>query len=143
MAEETIDHARNIGQLPDKKSITKKVRVHGCTEIKSDRFQIYGTDAERIKEFITEDAGLDKIIVKGHPYVMAEVVWSVRNEMARTVEDVLARRLRLLFLDARAAKEAAPQVAECISKELGLTEERKNQQLNDFYKIADQYILKF
>jgi glycerol-3-phosphate dehydrogenase len=34
---------------------------------------------------------------------MAEVAWAIRYEMARTIDDVLARRVRLLFLDARAA----------------------------------------
>ena len=44
-------------------------------------------------------------------YTAAEVIWAVRHEMARTVEDVLARRLRALFLDARAAVDMAPKVA--------------------------------
>ena len=45
------------------------------------------------------------------PYTGAEVVWAARHEMARTIEDVLARRTRALFLNARAAEAMAPAVA--------------------------------
>ena len=56
------------------------------------------------------DAQLDAAL----PYVEAEVVWAVREEMARTVEDVLARRTRALLLDARASLRAAPGARERI-----------------------------
>ena len=53
------------------------------------------------------------------PYTGAEVVWAARHEMARTVEDVLARRTRALFLNARAAEAMAPEVARLMGGELG------------------------
>ena len=53
------------------------------------------------------------------PYAGAEVVWAAREEMARTVEDVLARHTRALFLNARAAVEMAPQVAALMAREPG------------------------
>jgi len=80
-------------------------------------------------------------LVNGYNYTHAEVVWSIRNEMARTVEDVLARRLRLLFLDAAAAIEAAPVVADIFGKESGWSSDRKKEQLDEFYKIAYHYKL--
>ena len=57
------------------------------------------------------------------------------------MEDVLARRVRLLFLDARAAKEAAPKVAEILAKELGRNKDWEKAQVEDFIKLADGYIL--
>jgi glycerol-3-phosphate dehydrogenase len=49
---------------------------------------------------------------------MAEVAWAIRYEMARTIDDVLARRVRLLFLDARAAIASCEKVARLLAKEL-------------------------
>ena len=62
--------------------------------------------------------------------------------MARTIEDVLARRVRVLFLDARAAIEIAPMVSEIIREELNETDDWRAQQISEFIKIADQYVLK-
>ena len=62
--------------------------------------------------------------------------------MARTAEDVLARRLRLLFLDAKAAAECAPRVATLMAEELHRDEEWKKKQVADFTALANQYLLK-
>jgi glycerol-3-phosphate dehydrogenase len=142
MAQETIDLALSVAGLTKVNSETKTIKLHGCTAPVGNRLSIYGTDREGIEGLISDDPSLGEILVKGHGYTKAEVVWSIRYEMVRTVEDVLARRLRLLFLDAEAAIEAAPQVAEIIAKEAGLPEEIKLQQLQEFYKIANQYKLK-
>jgi glycerol-3-phosphate dehydrogenase len=61
--------------------------------------------------------------------------------MARTVEDVLARRLRILFLDARAAISAAPRVAALMAVELGYDEAWQGEQVNEFTKLASKYLL--
>jgi glycerol-3-phosphate dehydrogenase len=102
---------------------------------------VYGSDEEKINALIKENPLLGQPLVNGHPYSEAEVVWAVRNEMARTVEDVLARRMRLLFLDARGAIAAAPRVAELMSKELGWNEETTSEQLSAFISLAGQYVL--
>ena len=80
-------------------------------------------------------------LVKGEPYTGAEVVWAVRNEMARTVEDVLARRMRLLFLDARAAMQAAPLVAQIMATEMHQTSEWVQKEIETFNGLAKQYLL--
>jgi glycerol-3-phosphate dehydrogenase len=67
--------------------------------------------------------------------------WFARHEMARTVEDVLARRTRLLFLDARAALTQAPQVARELARELGRDEVWQRSQLTSFRKTASHYLL--
>ena len=75
------------------------------------------------------------------PYTEAEVVWTVRHEMARTLEDVLARRLRALFLNARAAVAMAPRVAELMADELGRDTPWQQQQIEDFQQLAKSYIV--
>ena len=70
-----------------------------------------------------------------------EVVWAVREEMARTVEDVLARRTRALLLGARASIEAAPGVAELMARELGTDEAWKKKAVEDYEKVARGYVL--
>ncbi len=141
MAEETINEAARVGGLNMVKSNTATLAVHGASASISERLGIYGKDAEAIRELMKESSGSD-LIINGHPYTKAEVRWAVRNEMARTVEDVVARRLRLLFLDVEAAVEAAPVVAEIIAEELGYDEKRIKGQLHEFFKIASYYRLK-
>lgn len=102
---------------------------------------MYGTDRKIIKELIQEDP---KLVERLHPemdFTLAEVVLAVRNEMARTIEDVLARRVRLLFLDAAAAITCAPVVADILARELGKDEIWKNQEVERFRIFAEGYLL--
>jgi glycerol-3-phosphate dehydrogenase len=143
MAEETVNKSIEIGRLTKIACITKKLKIHGCTTNAIEgHLSVYGTDAEGIKELIKGNPSLDRKLVEHLPYTEAEVVWSVRYEMARNIEDVLGRRLRILFLDAAAAMEAAPRVAELIAGELEHNEEWKNAQLAEFNKLANQYLPK-
>jgi glycerol-3-phosphate dehydrogenase len=71
----------------------------------------------------------------------ADVLGAVRKEMARTVEDVLARRTRTLFLDARASLEAAPQVATIMAGELGRDEQWEADQVRRFRELASGYLV--
>lgn len=71
----------------------------------------------------------------------AEVVWAVREEMAMTVEDVLARRLRAIFLDARSAIEVAPVVASIMAREMGKDKAWEEAQVNNFITLANGYLL--
>jgi glycerol-3-phosphate dehydrogenase len=68
------------------------------------------------------------------------VIWAVRHEYARTVEDVLARRTRALFLDATASMELAPRVASLMSAELGCDAGWQQQQVSDFLQLASGYL---
>ena len=102
---------------------------------------IYGTDYQEIKKLIEEDQELGEKLHPKLDYLKAEVVWAVRNEMARTIEDVLARRVRVLFLDARAAVEMAPVVADILAKELDKTIEWKTSQISAFKSLAKNYII--
>jgi glycerol-3-phosphate dehydrogenase len=75
------------------------------------------------------------------PYRRADVVWSVREGMALTVEDVLARRTRALFLDARASIEAAEEVASLMAPELGWTPEQTKARASEYRDFAGGYLL--
>jgi glycerol-3-phosphate dehydrogenase len=75
------------------------------------------------------------------PYRTGEVVWAARHEAARSVEDVLARRTRALFLDARASIEAAPQVAALLATELQRDRAWPERQVSQFRELAEGYLL--
>lgn len=140
MAEETVDKLISVGRLTFKPCRTADIRLHGYRKDDNNQLNLYGSDTEGVEKLIAENPGLNKFIANGHPYTYAQVIWAVRHEMARTVEDVLARRLRLLFVDARAALDAAPAVAQIISDELGWDNEKIDKQLAEFSEIAIHYL---
>ena len=72
---------------------------------------------------------------------VVDVIVAARCNYVRTVEDFLARRNRLLFLDARAAIQLAPAVADILQKELNWTNEQRDTQLKAFIQLANQYII--
>ena len=75
------------------------------------------------------------------PYRAGEVVWAARHEAARSVEDVLARRTRALFLDARASIEAAPSVAAILAAELARDQAWQDRQVAQFRELAAGYLV--
>jgi glycerol-3-phosphate dehydrogenase len=143
MAEDCVDQAATMAELPEKPCITHHLRIHGFPVSAKEvpPLAVYGEDALEIRELIRQNPALDEPLHSRLPYLKAEVVWSVRHEMARTVEDVLARRTRALFLNARAALEMAPTVADLMASELGWNELAKQRQLADFRSIAANYML--
>ena len=143
MAEDAVNQALNIADLPEKKSITKNLKIHGfCQD--AERFgnlSIYGADAENIRKLIEENHNLAEKLHENLPYCVAEIVWAVRFEMAQTIEDVLARRMRVLFLDAKAAVEVAPRAAEVMAREMGKDEIWIAGQIADFNETANKYFV--
>lgn len=150
MAEQTVDLAIKQAKFEKVEARTKKISIQGSLvrirkpypqaiqDLKHLNF--YGSDGELIKEMLAADDKLARVIVEGHPYTYAEVLWAVRHEMAQTIEDVLSRRMRLLILDARAAVSAAPVVVDILAKELRKSEDWKRSQLEEFAKLADSYL---
>jgi glycerol-3-phosphate dehydrogenase len=140
MAEDCVDHAITLGRLKDVECRTKNLRVHGYVEGSDSlgSLEVYGADAEAIRELARDK----KLAVQLHPelpYIAAEVVWAARAEMARTVEDVLARHTRALFLNASAAKAMAEPVARLLAAELGRDEAWVGAQVREFSALAEQY----
>jgi glycerol-3-phosphate dehydrogenase len=141
MAEEVVDTVIEVGGIQPVACATKELRIHGCCSSTGEGpLAVYGTDEKAIRELSIADPTLAKRLIDWLPYTEAEVVWAVRREMARTVDDVLARRLRILFLDAQAALLAAPRVAELIARELGKDDHWKKEQLIHFNKLAYGYL---
>src|SRR5579885_2669717 len=120
MAEDCVDQAATLGQLPDFPCITQNLRIHGFHENASQfgELAVYGSDAEKLRGLVRKNPALGARLHPMLPYVKAEVIWAVREEMARAIEEVLARRTRALFLNARAALEMAPAVADLMADEL-------------------------
>ncbi len=143
MAEDCVDQAATLGQLAESPCVTHHLKVHGWvvdTKVLG-HLAVYGTDASEIRKLIQADARLRRRLHPALPYVQAEVIWAVRHEMARTVEDVLARRMRALFLNAKAAVEMAPTVAELMAQELGWNAEFGERELEAFRETAKNYVL--
>jgi glycerol-3-phosphate dehydrogenase len=141
MAEEVVDTGIGVGGLAPVPCGTKELRIHGCCAIEpEEHLSVYGTDGKAIRALMEAEPALAARLVDWLPYTEAEVVWAVRHEMARTVEDVLARRLRILFLDAQAAVQAAPRVAALMAVELRQDEEWKKEQLIHFNRLAQGYL---
>ncbi|MFR3853857.1 MAG: glycerol-3-phosphate dehydrogenase C-terminal domain-containing protein, partial [Odoribacter splanchnicus] len=102
---------------------------------------IYGSDIPALKALMASDPAMAEKLHPKYNYTVAEVVWAIREEMALTVEDILARRVRLLFLDARVAVEIAPEVARIIAQELGYNQAWIEEQVREFTALSKHYIL--
>ncbi len=143
MAEDTVDHAIELARLDERPSVTAGLPVHGFHP-RAESFgalRMYGTDAPAIMEIAGADPALAEPLDPSMPYIGAEVVWAVRMEMARTVEDVLARRCRALFLNAAVATTMAPAVAALMARELGRGADWQRQQVAAFHSVARGYRL--
>jgi glycerol-3-phosphate dehydrogenase len=143
MAQDTVNKAIAIGKLPNVACKTKNIRIHGVMESlnTTSHLYIYGSDQFAIQQLIKELPELGEKLHQRLEYTKAEIIWAIRYEMARTVEDILARRVRALFLDARVAIEIAPKVAEILAKELTKGKLWQEQQIKEFTSIANQYVL--
>ncbi len=158
MAEDCVDQAATLAQLPEKPCVTHQLRIHGSPDASKEdasredsakedaakefpSLSVYGSDAYQIRKLIETDPRLGEPLHTALPYLRAEVVWAARHEMARTVEDTLARRTRALFLNARAALAMAPAVADLMASELGWDEPTKAKQLAAFREVASNFAL--
>ena len=143
MGKSAVDNAVFVAKLPKKPGVTESLAIHGHTNnIDADEYlSVYGTDAIAIRQLMNNEPGLSEKIHPALPYTKACIVWAVKHEMAMTIEDVLARRTRALFLDAKAAVESAPVVASVMAKELNESMEWQEQQLINFTDIAKQYLI--
>jgi glycerol-3-phosphate dehydrogenase len=111
MAEDCVDQAATLGRLPERPCITATLPIHRATTVE-------------------DGPPLDPAL----PYTAGHVLRAAREEMARTVEDVLARRTRALFLNAEAAREMAPQVAALLERETG-----RDPGVAEFLAISERY----
>lgn len=137
MAEHCVNEAATLGGLTAAACGTKDLPIHGADPdaARFGRLDVYGSDAP-----LVEASGPSAAIHPALPYSDAEIVWAARNEMARTVEDVLARRTRALFLNARAAIAMAPRAAALLAAELGRSPEWEADEVRSFTEVARNYL---
>ena len=141
MGEDTINFAIKHGFLSNAKSITKSLKLFGHTDEKlTYPLIVYGSDHKIISD-IQAELGNDARLHPRLPYYVAEVIYQVRYEQAKTLEDILARRTRALFLDAKAAIDSAPKVAEIMAKELGMDQKWIDMQLDEFALAANNFLV--
>lgn len=146
MGEDAINIAAKTANLPHRPSATQELRLYGWSEEAAANsyadhdFSVYGSEQSSIDGLAATSPALAGLLHPRLPYRLAEVAWAIRHEMARCVEDVLSRRTRALFLDARASIEAAPAVAACLATELGRDEAWQQKQVESFCKTAAGYV---
>ncbi len=143
MGDDTVTAAAQVAGLVDRPSVTANLHLHGWQEgvAADDSWQVYGSDSAALELLLNENSAWRELLHPALPYCKGEVIWAVRHEWARTVEDLLARRTRALLLDARASMDAAPLVAELMASELGESREWQEKQVADYCELARGYLL--
>lgn len=143
MAQDTVNKIISLGKLPKKECKTEQFALHGAQPMTNleNHLYIYGSDKEKIENLMKHEPNLAQKLNPNLPFTKAEVIWAARYEMARTIDDVLSRRVRALFLNAKAAIESAPVVAELLAQELGKDENWKKNQVEAFNEIAKNYTI--
>ncbi|MGD0341416.1 MAG: glycerol-3-phosphate dehydrogenase/oxidase [Bacteroidales bacterium] len=143
MAEDTVNLALRTKKIPFRACLTKTLKIHGYREnsVSGDWLYIYGSDQDGILQLQKDNPAYGEKLHKDFDFTIGEVVWAVRKEMARTVDDVLARRVRALYLDARASIDMAPKVAAILAQELHKNNGWEEQQVREYTEMAKAYIL--
>lgn len=127
MAEDAVDQAMTVGGLPHRACITRTLPIHG-----------YHQSAAGAQD--STPPMIDQSLHERLSITTDDVIYFIRHEMARGVDDILARRTRCLLLDARAAMAAAPQVAEIMALELNQDQAWVQRQTAEFTQLAQGYI---
>jgi glycerol-3-phosphate dehydrogenase len=142
MAEDTIEKAIMLGGLPERECVTRHLPIHGFRmdiDPYNDPLAPYGLEKEEVVALGEEETEWQGWLSEKLQILKAQVAWAVRKEMARTVEDVLARRTRALFLDARESIRIAPEVARLMAKELNRDETWITNQIQTYHTVAKHY----
>ncbi|MCX6333541.1 MAG: glycerol-3-phosphate dehydrogenase/oxidase [Bacteroidia bacterium] len=143
MAQDTVNLALKTKKLPFKACQTKNLKIHGYREgsFNDDWLNIYGSDQDGILKLQKENPAYGEKLHRDFDFTVGEVVWAVRKEMARTVDDVLARRVRALYLDTRASIEMAPRVAAIMAEELNKDRNWEKRQIEEYTEMAKAYVI--
>ena len=140
MAEDTVNTARSVAGLQERECITDKLTIHGHDYSSNwkNPIHFYGTDIEKIENLCNEGniSISEKFFISKN-----QIIWSIRNEMAMTLEDVMARRTRSLFLDARESLKISPKVLEIMAKEMKKNIDWIKNESANFEKVARNYIV--
>jgi len=146
MAADTVDEVvKRLGG--PKRSPTKKLPIRGAGGLKAlrepaaagrlgttpDRLEHlvgrYGSEAPRLLALINADPALGEPLVPGLPYLRAEAVYAVREEMATDLADILSRRTRAQLRDRDGTAAAAQSLAALVGPDLGWDEAEQSRQV--------------
>lgn len=142
MGEETVDLAIKTANLPLKNCKTTQLPIHGATNTKrSGHWQMYGSDYAPLQDLINSSPDYAKKVHENYDFRVGEVVWACRHEMALHIEDFLARRVRLLLLDAKASLEVASDIAQVMASELGKDQHWIKQEIESYQNLVKNYLL--
>lgn len=143
MAEQVVNRVCQRIGASDRMCVTSDLPIYGYSD-DNDRdamYSEYGSDRLALIKTIQEDAQGDEPLHPDLPFVMGQVTWALKHEMAHTVEDVLARRMRALFLNAAASIEMAPAVAQKMASYLDKDSDWIEKQVSSFTSLASRYQL--
>lgn len=143
MGEDIINKSVKIAKLPKKKSITENLHIHGYkkgVDFKNPLY-FYGSDIDEINKLIDVNPELSEWLSEDLKINKAQVVWAVKSEYARNIDDVLARRTRAILLDARESIRIAPLVAKIMANELKKDKQWEIDQIQKYNKLAKGYLL--
>jgi len=143
MGQDVMDKATIVADLEDRASVTQHLPLHASisgVEL-SDPLRHYGTDMAAVRRIAGEEINMGELLHPDLQFIKAEVIWAVREEMARTIADVLARRVRALFLDAKASMEVAGEVGRLMAKELGWDQEKLALEIQKYQNLVKGYML--
>lgn len=148
MAEDCVNQAAELAGLQRKPCRTHALRIAGAPETSvastggsvPSELHVYGSDQANLDAIARSHEGAAQRLDPRLSITTAQVIWAVRSEMARTVEDILARRTRALFLDARAALDIAPRVAKIMALETKRDGRWQREQLAAFEETARHFL---
>ena len=142
MGQDTVDYFYKLNSLEFCKSRSEALLIHGAFEdIKAHKnnSDVYGTDTPKLEQLCQENPSWNELLHPDFPNKIGEIIWAIRYEMAQTLDDVLSRRLRLLFQNVEAALEIAPKVARIMKEELNKEDAWEQEQITTFNTIASHY----
>jgi glycerol-3-phosphate dehydrogenase len=158
MAEDTINAAQKALGVPVTESPTRShvlhggegfaadlweevVRVHSVSQETAQHLTAkFGAFAWKVLELTKENRDLAQPIVAGYAPIQAEVVYSVREEFAEAIEDVIARRLGIQFYSWREAIQAAPVVGALMAKELNWSNEYTKSAVTEYTRKINRFL---
>ena len=141
IAEDSINSAISINKLKQKKCKTQKTKLFGYKKRVewSDPMHVYGSLKKKVEAMGGKS---DNISLSNKIHITNNIIrWSIIHEMAITLEDVLARRTRCIFLDAKESKRIAPQVASKMAEILEKDQDWIDNELKNFNKLIKNYIV--
>ena len=141
IAEDAINTAISINKLKKKKCKTERTKLFGFKRNVSwsDPMHVYGS----LKKKVESLGGInDNKSLSNKFYISNNIIeWSIIHEMALTVEDILARRTRCVFLDSKESQRIAPIVAQKMADVLGEDDKWIDAELKKFNKLIKNYIV--